>query len=100
LLDSPLALAGQRCIGTVFLLCGSTIARDRREHLLELARSAIGEHALAATAGVTAPHDQVLMLRVLAPLVEPAMDLMRRIWQVWRRGAWDLDAPAPRIWST
>jgi urease accessory protein len=40
------------------------------------------------------------MLRVLAPLVEPAMELMRRIWQVWRRGAWGLDAPAPRIWST
>jgi urease accessory protein len=100
LLDSPLALAGRRCIGTLFLLCGSAMARDRREHLLELARSTLGEHALAPTAGVTAPNDQVLMLRVLAPLVEPAMDLMRRIWQVWRRGAWDLDAPPPRIWST
>jgi urease accessory protein len=100
LMDSPLALVGRRCIGTLFLLCGSAMARDRREHLLELARSTLGEHALAPTAGVTAPNDQVLMLRVLAPLVEPAMELMRRIWQVWRRGAWDLEAPAPRIWST
>ena len=100
LMDSPLALAGRRCIGTVFLLSGSAMARDRREHLLDLARSTIAEHALAARAGVTAPNEQVLALRVLAPLVEPAMDLMRRIWQVWRRGAWDLEAPAPRIWST
>ena len=100
LLDSPLALAGRRCIGTLFLLCGSAMARDRREHLLELARSTLGGHALAATSGVTAPNEHVLLLRVLAPLVEPAMDLMRRIWQVWRRGAWDLEAPAPRIWST
>ena len=100
LMDSPLALAGRRCIGTVFLLSGSAMARDRREHLLDLARSTIAEHALAASAGVTAPNEQVLALRVLAPLVEPAMDLMRRIWQVWRRGAWDLEAPAPRIWST
>lgn len=100
LMDSPLALAGRRCIGTVFLLSGSAVARDRREHLLDLARSTIAEHALAASAGVTAPNEQVLALRVLAPLVEPAMDLMRRIWQVWRRGAWDLEAQAPRIWST
>ena len=100
LMDSPLALAGRRCIGTVFLLSGSAVARDRREHLLDLARSTIAEHALAASAGVTAPNEQVLALRVLAPLVEPAMELMRRIWQVWRRGAWDLEAPAPRIWST
>ena len=100
LMDSPLALAGRRCIGTVFLLSGSAMARDRREHLLDLARSTIAEHALAASAGVTAPNEQVLALRVLAPLVEPAMDLMRRIWQVWRRGAWDLEAQAPRIWST
>lgn len=100
LMDSPLALAGRRCIGTVFLLSGSAMARDRREHLLDLARSTLAEHALAASAGVTAPSEQVLALRVLAPLVEPAMDLMRRIWQVWRRGAWDLEAPAPRIWST
>lgn len=100
LMDSPLALAGRRCIGTVFLLSGSAMARDRREQLLDLARSTIAEHALAASAGVTAPNEQVLALRVLAPLVEPAMDLMRRIWQVWRRGAWDLQAQAPRIWST
>ena len=100
LMDSPLALAGRRCIGTVFLLSGSAVARDRREHLLDLARSTIAEHALAASAGVTAPNEQVLALRVLAPLVEPAMALMRRIGQVWRRGAWDLEAQAPRIWST
>jgi urease accessory protein len=100
LMDSPLALAGRRCIGTVFLLSGSAMARDRREHLLDLARSTIAEHALAASAGVTAPNEQVLALRVLAPLVEPAMELMRRIWQVWRRGAWDLEAQSPRIWST
>jgi len=100
LMDSPLALAGQRCIGTIFLLSGSAIDRDRREHLLDLARGVAREHERAAFAGATAPHEQVLVLRVLAPLVEPAMDLLKRVWQVWRRGAWDLEAPVPRIWST
>jgi len=42
----------------------------------------------------------VLVLRVLAPLVEPAMGLLRAVWQSWRLQAWQLEAPAPRTWAT
>ena len=100
LMNSPLALAGHRCLATLFLASGQPLARQRREHLLELTREHLASHALAATAGVTAVQDQVLVLRVLAPLVEPAMMLLRSVWSLWRQQAWQIDAPAPRIWST
>ena len=100
LMNSAMALASQRCIASVFLLCGSAMQRQRREHLLELARDIASQHGLAASAGATSPNDRVVVLRALAPLVEPAMDLLKRVWRAWRQGAWQLDAPAPRIWST
>ena len=100
LMNSPLALAGHRCLATLFLASGQPLARQRREQLLELTRDHLASHALAATAGVSAVHDQVLVLRVLAPLVEPAMLLLRSVWSLWRQQAWQIDAPAPRIWST
>ena len=56
-------------------------------------------HALAGSAGVTSPNAQVLVLRVLAPVVEPTMDLLRQVWRAWRLQLWDMQAPHPRIWS-
>lgn len=100
LLNSPLGLAGQRCVATLFFVSGTAIERQRREDWLEHTRASLATHGLAASAGVTSPHEQVMVLRVLAPLVEPAMDLLRQIWSVWRRCAWQMQAPAPRIWST
>ena len=40
------------------------------------------------------------MLRVLAGRVEPAMALLKRVWQAWRPLAWQLPATPPRVWST
>jgi len=37
---------------------------------------------------------------VLAPVVEPAADLLRHVWAVWRQHFWSLEAAQPRIWST
>ena len=42
----------------------------------------------------------MIVVRALAARVEPAMDLLRRIWRAWRPLAWDLAATAPRVWST
>ena len=67
---------------------------------LDSARAVIETHTLAATAGATSPMAQVVVVRVLAPLVEPAMDLLRSIWRAWRRELWGLPGEAPRIWST
>jgi urease accessory protein len=41
-----------------------------------------------------------MVLRCLAPLVEPAMDLLRQVWSTWRQHFWQMPATQPRIWST
>ena len=100
LLDSPLGLAGRQCLASLFHVVGEAMPRARRERLLEIARDALDGHALADSAGATAPDAQVVVLRVLAPLVEPAMQLLRTVWAGWRRELWGLAATPPRIWST
>jgi urease accessory protein len=65
-----------------------------------VARQVIASHPLHATAGATSPNGQVVVLRVLAPLVEPAMDLAKQVWAAWRGHFWGLAATRPRIWAT
>ena len=100
LLQSPLGLAGHRCIASLFFVTGSKLDRQRRQQALDSARSIIERHALVNTAGVTSPDPQVVFLRVLAPVVEPAMHLLRQVWQAWRAEMWKLEASFPRIWTT
>jgi urease accessory protein len=100
LMNGPLGLAGQRCMASLFFVSGGKLPRERREAGLELARQVIDAHLLSQMAGVTCPNEQVMVLRVLAPLVEPAAGLLRQVWQVWRQHFWQLPATAPRIWST
>ncbi|MFZ5566581.1 MAG: urease accessory protein UreD [Pseudomonadota bacterium] len=99
LMDGPLGLAGQRCLGTLFFVAGEPIARERREAALECVRELIDAHTLRATAGATSPHPQVLVVRVLAPLVEPAMQLLKSLRAAWRQQLWQLEAVPPRIWA-
>ncbi len=99
LLQSPVGLAGQQCLGTLFFMAGTALPRARREAALDNARQCIQEHPLARTAGATSPHPQVIVVRVLAPVVEPAMGLLRNIRNVWRSQLWDQKAENPRIWS-
>lgn len=99
LLDSPLGLDGQRCMASIFFLSGSQLDKGRRQEALDLARDIIAAHPLARSAGVTSPDGQVIVARVLAPLVEPAMDLLKTIRAAWRQQVWNLPACSPRIWS-
>jgi len=99
LMNSPLGLAGQRCIATLFFAAGSKLERQRRQLALDQARQVLEAHPLSATAGATSPDAQVVVVRVLAPLVEPAMVLLKQVWKVWRQHFWEKDAPSPRIWS-
>ncbi|HVE55089.1 MAG TPA: urease accessory protein UreD [Ramlibacter sp.] len=99
LLDGPLGLAGHRCLASLFLACGDEIPRARRELLLEVARERIAGSPLAATAGATAPGPRVLAVRVLAPLVEPAVQLLRAVRTAWRPLLWQAHGAAPRGWS-
>jgi len=54
---------------------------------------------LIESAGATSPHAEIIVLRVLAPVVEPAMHLLRQVWMAWRSELWKLPGQAPRIWS-
>ncbi|MGE0348771.1 urease accessory protein UreD [Hydrogenophaga sp.] len=100
LLGSPLGLGGQRCLGTLWLASGVALARERRERLLDTVRACIDRNTLTSVqAGATCPHPQVLVLRAVAPLVEPLMALFQSAWAVLRTEAWDLPNTAPRIWK-
>jgi len=100
LMNGALGLAGQRCMASLFFVSGSALERNRRELGLALAREQIATHALSGLASATCPNAQVMVLRVLAPLVEPAFQLLRQVWQVWRRHFWQIPGTPPRIWST
>ena len=99
LLNNPLGLAGQRCIATLFFVAGSKLDKARRQAALDVARELLQGHALEASAGATSPDAQVVVLRVLTPVVEPAMDLLKLVWRAWRKALWQLEATNPRIWS-
>lgn len=100
LLDSPLGWAGKRVMATMWLACGTPLPRERREALLDAARAVQEAHPLAHLSGSTSPHEQVLIVRVLAERVEPAMDLLVKIWSAWRPLAWSLAPCPPRVWRT
>ena len=100
LLDGPLGLAGRRCLASMFYVAGEPIGRAAGEAALEAARAVLAAHPLGASAGVTSPAPQVLVLRVLAPVVEPALGLLRQVRTVWRDVLWQLPDVPPRIWAT
>ena len=98
LLHGALGLAGHRCMGTLVMASGSAIASDRAEQALELAR------AVTATdpdtwLGVTQPHPQVVVARVLAQQTEPARQCLQAIWACWRRAFWGLTPHPSRMWQ-
>ena len=99
LLHSPLGLAGQHCLASLFFAAGTPLERPRRDAALDAARAAIDAHPLRARAGATSPNSQMVVLRVLAPQAEPAMQLLRQVWRAWRTQLWQLPAEPPRIWA-
>mgnify|MGYP003455619942 FL=1 len=99
LLESPQGLAGHRCMASLFFVTGRPLDRARRDTALDAARAVMDAHALKASAGATSPNGQVLVVRALAPQVEPAMQLLRQVRAAWRAALWQLCAEPPRIWS-
>lgn len=98
LLESPLGLGGQRCMGTLLLACGDPLGRERQERLLDCVRAAVADLPPGVQAGATCPNPQLLVLRAMAPLVEPLMATLQRAWGALRPAAWGIAATAPRIW--
>ena len=99
LMHSPLGLAGQRCMATLVFAAGSAIAAERTDRALACARELLEASELRLTAGATSPHKQVIVLRVLAPVTEPAMQLLRKVWAAWRHEMWALTGTVPRLWN-
>jgi len=100
LLDSPLGWAGHRVMATMWFAAGSPLAAPRREDLLAAGRSAVEGDALARQGGLSAIDERLVVLRVLASRVEPAMTLLGKVWARWRQAAWQLPASPPRVWRT
>lgn len=98
LLNSSLGMSGHRCLGTLVLACGTPISPLRREAVLTALRSVIEGHPLAASTGVTAPQANTLVVRCLAPIVEPMMNLFQDLWRQIRQEAWGMGTQTPRIW--
>ncbi|MFY8103497.1 MAG: urease accessory protein UreD [Ramlibacter sp.] len=99
LMNGPLGLAGQRCMATLFFAAGTPIDAALRERALESARELIEDHPLRPQAGATSPDPTVLVVRVLAPVVEPAMQLLKSVRHAWRAALWDLASNPPRTWA-
>lgn len=99
LLDGDLGLAGRRCLASFVFASGSPLPREQREQVLESTHALLPTAADGVVAGVTAPNEHMLVLRALAPVVEPAMTLWRAVWAHWRRELWGVPATTPRIWS-
>jgi urease accessory protein len=99
LMDGPLGLAGHRCLASLFVACGADLRRPEREALLAAAREVLEPHTLARSAGATAPGPRVVVVRVLAPLVEPALQLLKAVRRAWRPLLWQLPPAEPRGWT-
>jgi urease accessory protein len=100
LLDGPAGWDGCRAMGTMWFAAGGPLAPARETALLDAARTFVDAHPLALRAGVTAAHEGLVVMRVLADRVEPAFDLMRAVWRAWRPLAWDCAPVEPRVWRT
>jgi urease accessory protein len=98
--ESPLGLGGASVLATAWWAEGTSIPRDRRQRLLDVARAHTEALPDGLRAGVTAPIDRVIVLRALASRVEPAMALLQQVRAAWRAEAWGLAAMPPRIWRT
>lgn len=99
LLDGSLGLAGQRCMATLILASGTPLSRVQREALLEATHELLQSAPEGVISGVTAPNEHMLVLRALAPVVEPVMILWKTVWAHWRVQLWGLQARVPRIWA-
>ena len=99
LMDSPLGLAGHHCLATLVFAAGSALTPERSECALACARELLEASPLRLQAGATSPHPQVIVVRVLSPVTEPAMQLLRQVWAAWRQEMWGLPGTLPRLWN-
>ena len=100
LLNSPLGLCGQRALGTVWFASHTPWTPTLREALLDASRAAWAGGELAALSGATSPDARLIVVRVLAPRIEPLFSLLCAVRAAWRQIVWQLGAETPRVWRT
>jgi urease accessory protein len=100
LLHSALGLAGRSVVATMWFAAGSPLDAARRDALLDAARTTVGGDEGRWAAGCSAPHAEVVVLRLIAHRVEPAMQALTAVWRQWRPIAWQVPAVMPRVWQT
>ena len=100
LLRSPLGWGGRSVLATAWVAAGEPFSPAELALLVDVARAAVGDSALATQAGVTSPDQRVVLLRVLSDRVEPAFALMQAAWRAWRPLALAREACSPRVWRT
>ncbi len=98
--SSPLGLAGQRALGTLWFASHTPWPIAQRDALLDGARDLAAASGLAGVAGATAIDPRLVLLRVLAPRVEPLFTLVSQVRAAWRQLAWQMQAATPRVWRT
>jgi urease accessory protein len=98
--SSPLGLAGHEVLAALWFASGSAWAPELAQGLLDDARALCAASPLAASAGCTQAQPGLVLLRVLAARVEPAMALLQAVRGCWRERAWGLPPVAPRIWRS
>ena len=86
-------------MATLILASGTRLSRGQREALQESTHALLQSAPDGVIAGVTAPNDHMLVLRGLAPVVEPIMQLWKAVWAHWRSELWGLKGDLPRIWA-
>ena len=96
LLQSPVGLNGQRCLGTFWLAHGSPWPAGQLAEWLEAVQTRLPAHMAI---GVTCPNPQLLVVRALAPVTEPVLHAFQGVWDTLRPLAWGVTAQRPRIWS-
>ena len=99
LLNSPLGLNGHSGQGTLVFAQGSGMDDSTRAQVVQLARDVCENHPLRLQSGVSSANERIVVVRVLSDQLEPAVDLLKSIWLIWRSKLWNRPEVAPRIWA-
>lgn len=99
LLNSEVGLNGFTTVSSLYFFSGTEFSTLQKQSILEQTDAIIQASPLSARAGVTSPHAQVVVVRVLSETCEESMQLLQLIWASWRTKEWGIQSQAPRLWS-
>jgi urease accessory protein len=96
--QSRLGLNGNDVWATLWLAAADGFDRSQLETVIDASRTALKDHALSW--GVTQPGPKIIVLRCVAQQVEPCMQALQMVRDLWRAQLWGMGVVAPRIWNT